>query len=176
MASRIPHVVILMALGAPVFAGCGLYLDFGNPAASSDLAARGAFATVRLFNCFGESREGPTVKGINVPFPKATATMSGTAEGIVSGHRVSVPLKIVKLANPGMSAVWWDAPKEGAWVLRLLVSNAGPYYIGGELQTVLGIVAAVGPNGLERRAQLLRTPPGAQEIDGALKGLPLARP
>jgi hypothetical protein len=47
---------IVIALPASLFGGCGLFLDLGNPSVASDPVTHGAFATVRLFNCLGESR------------------------------------------------------------------------------------------------------------------------
>src|SRR3989442_998409 len=107
---RFLRFAILIVVSAPLFGGCGLFLDLGNPSAASDPVAHGAFVTVRLFNCFGASREGS-----EAPYPRETALVSGTAEGIVNGYRVSTPLRIVKLGSAGLSAVWWEQPREGVW-------------------------------------------------------------
>jgi hypothetical protein len=163
---RFSRFAILIVLSARLFGGCGLFLDLGNPSAASDPVAHGAFVTVRLFNCFGASREGS-----KAPFPRETAVVSGTAEGIVNGHRVSAPLRIVKLGTPGLSAVWWEQPREGVWVLSFLIADAGPYFIGGKLQTVLGALVAVRRSGVERRTHLLGIPPYPADIDTALLNL-----
>ena len=69
---RFSRFAILIVLSARLFGGCGLFLDLGNPSAASDPVAHGAFVTVRLFNCFGASREGS-----KAPFPRETAVVSG---------------------------------------------------------------------------------------------------
>jgi hypothetical protein len=163
---RFARIAIFLVLPVRLFGGCALFLDLGNPSAVNDSIARGALVTVRLFNCFGISEEG---RGI--PFRRKDAVLRGTAEGIVNGHRVSMPLRIVKLAVPGLSAIWWKQPTEGVWILNLLIADAGPYFIGGKVQTLLGVLVVVRSDGVERRTQLVGTPPDPDEIDSALRNV-----
>jgi len=58
---RFLGIVIFAFASVRLFAGCGLFLDLGNPAAVSDPAARGSYVIVRLFNCLGASDEGAGV-------------------------------------------------------------------------------------------------------------------
>jgi hypothetical protein len=156
-------------LGVPLFGGCGLFLDLGNPAAVSDPVARGAFVTVRLYNCLGASDE-----GAGIGYPREGAVVSGTAEGIVNGERLSMPLRIVKLAGSGLSAVFWRQPQEGVWILNFRITNAGAYFIGGESPAVLGALVNVRPGGVERQVRPVRTPLSQDEIDRALQNLTAA--
>jgi hypothetical protein len=152
-----------MTLSGPLFAGCGLFLDVGNPQAASDPAAHDAFVTVRIFNCLGATREGN-----GIPYPRESTTVTATAEGLLDGRRVSIPLRILKLKIPGLSAVFWKQPTEGTWLLNFRIAGVGPYSIG-NLQTVTGALVAVRPNGVERRTQLVHMPATALEIDEALQ-------
>ncbi len=157
------RTTVLALFAAPLFGGCGLYLDPGNPSAASDAALHGAFVTVRLFNCFGQSRVGS-----DITFPRESATIAATAEGIVDGRRVSIPLRVTRLCIAGMSAVWWKQPNKGTWALRFSVTGAGPYFIGSEQPPVLEALVAIGPNGPDRRPRLLGLPPGPDHIEAAL--------
>jgi len=49
--------------------------------------------------------------------------VSGTAEGIVNGERVSMPLRIVKLVDSGLSAVWWSQPRDGVSMLNFRIAK-----------------------------------------------------
>ncbi len=42
-----------------------------------------------------------------------------TAEGIVDGERVSLPLKFTAVGSKGVWAVWGDIPEDGNWVLAI---------------------------------------------------------
>jgi hypothetical protein len=157
------RTAVLALFAAPLFGGCGLFLDLGNPSAASDPAAHGAFVTVRLFNCFGQSRATS-----DIPFPRESATIAATAEGLVDGRRVSIPLRVTGLSVAGLSAVWWDPPNKGVWALRVSVTGAGPYFIGGIEPPVLGALVAIGPNGPDRRPRLLGLPPRPDQVDTML--------
>lgn len=50
---------------------------------------------------------------------------SGTAEGLVDGRRVSVPLEFTKTSRPGVFAVRQQWPAQGRWVLAIGVSGPG---------------------------------------------------
>ena len=155
---------VLVLLAAPLMGGCGLFLEVGNPEATGDPRTREAFTTVRLFNCFGESPGSSTAR-----YPTLSTTVNGTAEGLVFGERTSVPLRIVKLAAPGVFAVHWEMPGDGVWLLNLQINDAGPYFIGGKLQEVLAALVAVRQNRAERRTHLLRSSFQPQEVDNALR-------
>lgn len=48
--------------------------------------------------------------------------VSGTAEGLVDGERRTIPLEILPAATPGLYSVAQQWPREGVWVLRLVVT------------------------------------------------------
>jgi hypothetical protein len=157
---------LLLELTMPLFAGCGLFVDSGNPRALTDPVLQNAFVTVRLFNCLGASRDGN-----GIPYPREDSMVRVAAEGQVYGRRVSIPLRVVKLSKPGMSAVYWELPAEGVWLLNVQIANAGPYYIG-TFQPVVAVLVPVSPAGIDRRPQLVRAPPTIQEITEALCAVP----
>jgi len=96
------------AIAAPSFAG-GVFLSLGNPKAVSDPGAKDAIATVRVLNDVGAIMQ--------------NVKITGTAEGLVDGRRVTMPLRFEKLSMPGLSAIWWEQPKHGTWVLNISASD-----------------------------------------------------
>ena len=161
----------VVGLATPLFGGCGMFMDLGSPLAASDPAAHAAFVTVRIFNCFGAAGMpsiGPRGEKIDQEgaYPRENAVVTVTAEGLVDGRRISLPLRVVKLTIPGLSAVYWEKkPGKGTWVLNFSIAGAGDYWIGDDYQPVLGALAIVGKNGVDRRTQLLWTPPTTEELE-----------
>ena len=45
--------------------------------------------------------------------------VEGTAEGVVDGNRVSLPLKFTPVGDEGVWAAWGQVPEEGNWVLAI---------------------------------------------------------
>ncbi|HEX4165272.1 MAG TPA: hypothetical protein VHZ55_07350 [Bryobacteraceae bacterium] len=144
-------------------AGCGLFLDLGNPVASRDALADSAFITARIYNCQGE-----THATRDTPFPAASTMLAGTAEGLIGNHRLSVPLCIVKLPEEGIYAIEWKAPKQGIWVLALQAQFAGPYYVGGKLEQPGALIEVAGRH-LTPRALLLGRTVRGSDVDAALR-------
>ncbi len=144
---------------APLFGGCGLYLDLGNPQASGDPAASNAFITMRVFNCIGAMEAGNEIS-----YPAPGLAISVTAEGLVEGHRLSVPLRVRKLREPGLSALYWARPEAGSWALNVTVTGAGDYYIGGIVPDKVGTLVALKTSGIDRRPHLLFTAPDEDEV------------
>jgi hypothetical protein len=93
-------LIFALTLTPLSFAG-GFYISIERPPAG-DEAFEGAVVLVRPYGCHQPE----------------DAQMSGTAEGIVNGKRVSVPLQFTKTTK-GVYAVkkQWDA--NGAWVLAI---------------------------------------------------------
>ncbi len=81
------------------------------PANPHDPNTRGAFVTVRTYH-----------HGDLLPFD-----ISGTAEGLVNGKRESVRLDIRRLPQPGVYAVRWQKPAQGAWALVISTSRDGQH-------------------------------------------------
>lgn len=150
-----PRTLILWAvLGAPLLCGADCTLDFGNPAAQKEPAAAGALTTVRILDKDGRVQDWP---------------LTGTAEGLVNGQRVSMPLEIVKLPGPGLRAVKWSKPSDGVWVLSLRVDDRAYYEKNGrDVMPLRGALASVLAGGVEPHSPLLPHAPTAKEVDEAL--------
>jgi hypothetical protein len=106
---RLRVFAITCLLGAPVFAG-GAWLSFADPKSSTDPLAAGALTTVKLVSPAGKTLD--------------TVEISGTADGLVDGERVSVPIGIEKLSTPGLRAIRWRPASQGQWVLAFNVRIA----------------------------------------------------
>jgi hypothetical protein len=91
----------LFVLGSAALHAGGFFLTIGNPAANRDPMAKGALFLVRPDGCH----------------EPAKADVRATAEGLVDGRRVSLPLKPVALSTPGTYAIRREWPAGGAWVV-----------------------------------------------------------
>ena len=79
------------------------WISIEYPPNGLDPETRGAFALVRIYHHENAGQ-----------FP-----VEGTAEGLVDGQRVSVPLKFTPVGSEGVWAVWGEIPEEGNWVLAI---------------------------------------------------------
>lgn len=52
------------------------------------------------------------------------AELTGTAEGIVDGRRVSLPLELRRTNQPGVYAVTTPLPKGGMWIIAVTVNES----------------------------------------------------
>ena len=96
----------------------------------------------------------------------ASVVVTGTAEGIVAGARQSVPLKLARLATPGVHAVSRQWP-EGRWVLNLTATCPG------RNATASAIVPLGGKTGFVRsKAQFFTHTATVAAVDSALKDAP----
>lgn len=77
------------------------WISIEYPPNRLDKETRGALALVRIYH-HEDAGQFPVV---------------GTAEGIVDGERVSLPLKFTAVGDEGVWAVWGDIPEDGNWVL-----------------------------------------------------------
>lgn len=99
----------LLAAGfvaAPVFAGA-LILQVDDPAANPEATAQNAIVAAHITACHS---------------PQKT-TVTATAEGIVDGRRQTVPLKVIRLSEPGAFAVARKWPREGTWAVKMIATN-----------------------------------------------------
>lgn len=111
---KLTFPIMLAIWIVPAFGGA-VWLEFGNPEAINDPAAKGALFTVR-----------PISLGFT---PPGHCIITGTAEGLIGQERKSIPLDIVKLnapTAPCLHAVKWNVPKEGVWGLLLTLDIGGP--------------------------------------------------
>lgn len=139
-------------LAAMALLGCstlaqagGFWLTLGNPAASSDEKAKGAAVIVRADGCHNPAK----------------AKLTGTAEGLANGRRVSVPLKLTRLAAPGAYAVHRNWPAEGAWVVKL---------VGQHMNHTTSALVPILPDGFHREsASFFPREPRGEEIEAALR-------
>ena len=92
----------LLAIASIALAGPP-WISIEYPPNALDKHTRGALALVRIYH-----HENPG------QFP-----VEGTAEGIVDGERVSLPLEFTPVGNEGVWAVWGEIPGEGNWVLAI---------------------------------------------------------
>ena len=131
---------------APLLAG-GMYLTLARPEASPDPAAKGAVLLVRADGCH----------------EPAKVEVSAYAEGLVNGHRKTVPLKLTRLANGTTHAVAPGWPTEGVWVVR----------ISGRLGLAsIYTLVALGPDGMDRAGTKSKYGSASEaEIAAMLKGL-----
>src|SRR6185369_14783941 len=86
----------------------GFFLQLGNPEASAEARKNNAVLTILATGCHDP----------------ATAQVTGTAIGMVNGHRETIPLKLTKLSGVGMFALTQQWPKEGKWVIELVGKNS----------------------------------------------------
>lgn len=150
---------VLMAaclFGAPVFGG-GAWLSFSDPAIAADPLAAGALTTFQL----GLWQRGKT------EFTKLTVT----AEGLVDGKRVSIPLTVEKLSAQAARAVFWKPPSEGTWALALEIHAEGFQNPNGR-EFVMAAAVKVGPDGVKEQLIPLNWSVGwlPDLIDSALTG------
>jgi hypothetical protein len=104
-------VISLLAVSAaarPAHAKWPPWLSIETPVNPFDASARGAICLVHA-----AAHDGP---------PDISA-LTGTAEGLVSGTRRSIPLKRESTSRPGVFAVRKQWPSEGAWVLRITLES-----------------------------------------------------
>jgi hypothetical protein len=79
------------------------WISIEYPPNRLDKDTRGALALVRVYHHENAGQ-----------FP-----VEGTAEGIVDGQRVSLPLKFTPVGDEGVWAAWGKIPEEGNWVLAI---------------------------------------------------------
>ncbi|HUP00419.1 MAG TPA: hypothetical protein VM737_02735 [Gemmatimonadota bacterium] len=91
-----------LLLTAPVLAGPP-WISIEIPANPHDRATRGALLVVHAYH-----------HGDNVAYP-----LTGTAEGLVDGKRVSLPLSITRTGSAGVYAVAPPDLPAGSWILVL---------------------------------------------------------
>lgn len=90
-------VVATIAIAGPP------WISLEYPPNRLDRETRGALALVRIYHHENQGQ-----------FP-----VEGTAEGIVDGERMSLPLKFTPVSDAGTWAVWGQIPEEGNWVLAI---------------------------------------------------------
>jgi len=107
--TAMPRSLVLAALAiacgaAPAAAGPP-WVGIEVPANPLHSSSRGALLLVHAYH-----------HGTPVGFP-----VSGTAEGLVGGQRRSQPLEFTETPWPGVYALRFESPSDGAWVLAITV-------------------------------------------------------
>jgi hypothetical protein len=129
----------------------GFTFTIGSPVAAQDYQAKGAAFVFRTEGCA----------------EPAASHIGGTAEGLVSGGRRSVPLKVIAMSRPGVYAVPQNWPGEGDWVVILNGTCAA---------ASAGAIVPIGPRGFIRESsKFFRRPPTNPEIETALRTLSQGR-
>lgn len=93
--------MLLLALTAVAEAGGPPWISIELPANPYDRSTRGAIALVRTYH-----HGGPVQLQVR-----------GTAEGLVDGERVSLPLDLVAAGPTGVYAIRAELPSRGSWIL-----------------------------------------------------------
>ncbi len=93
-------------IAVPMFAGA-LTLQIDDAKANSEAVAQHAVVVAHITACHS---------------PEKT-TVTATAEGIANGKRQSVPLKVIKLSEPGAFAVTQEWPQDGRWTVKMVATN-----------------------------------------------------
>ena len=106
MRTVVKSIAAIFVLGLPLFAGA-LALEIGNPAANPEALSKHAVLLARTTACHS---------------PEKTS-LTATAEGVINGHRQSIPLKLVSLSTPGNFAVTHEWPSDGTWVIKIVATN-----------------------------------------------------
>jgi hypothetical protein len=136
-------MAIFMAL--PIMAGT-IWLEFGNPSASTDPKAKDALALVRATGCHEPEK----------------ALFTATAEGKVDGKRKSIPLDVVGLSTPGLYALKGNLPKDGAWVIAVSSTLNGSF--------LASAILPVSAKGTERMlAKTIHRPLNDDDLTAALR-------
>ena len=79
------------------------WISIEYPPNRLDKETRGALALVRIYHHENAGQ-----------FP-----VEGTAEGVLDGERVSLPLEFTPIGGEGVWAAWGKIPEEGNWVLAI---------------------------------------------------------
>jgi hypothetical protein len=139
--------VLALASAAALWAG-GLFVVPGNPETNAEARAAKAVLTLKLAGCHEPQK----------------ALLTGTAVGIIDGHKQTFPLKIAALSEPGTYAVTRQWPEKGRWVLEFVAKDQG---------RITSTLVAAGPGGVERdTAKMGMHEPVPEEVAALLAGGP----
>ena len=146
-------VALLLFLSSTAFAGPP-WLSIELPANPYDRQTRGSIAIVRTYH-----------HGMPMQLQ-----VLGTAEGLIDGERVSLPLELIATSSTGVYALKGELPGRGVWVLVVR---------GGAEGNGVTALVDVGPDGSVRAVDVPtrgEDPPvpraiTAQEIDARLRSL-----
>jgi hypothetical protein len=154
-------LLLLLASGIPAVAGgFGLWVEV--PAAETAAANQGAALLVRAEDCRG---------------PAASPSVSARAEGLVKGHRWSVPLRLKPVATDdrgftvyGVKRQW---PAEGAWLLTFTGKSPGNAPSDSPSTQTCRVMVELGPKGsIPSKSLVVRHNFGeAGEIESTLQRL-----
>lgn len=148
-----PAAILLLTLATTALAGPP-WLSIELPANPYDRLTRGALALVRTYHHGGPIQ----------------LQVRGTAEGLIDGERVSLPLELVPAGATGVYALRGELPQRGAWLLVVR---------GGAEGSAVTAIVDVGPDGSVRAVDVPTRgddPPiprevTGQEIDARLRSL-----
>ncbi|HEX3868467.1 MAG TPA: hypothetical protein VHV78_17005 [Gemmatimonadaceae bacterium] len=141
--------IVISAGAAPAATAWPAWLSIESPVNPFDPSTRGAVMLVHA-----ATRDG-------VP---SASDVTAAAEGIVSGARQTIPLRLDPTSHPGVFAVRRQWPTDGAWVVRIQLRQTTA------LVTFDGIGNVAGarvPTAQQNGAQIPRAV-AAREIDSAL--------
>ncbi len=147
MWSRRFSLCIAAGLAAiPLFAGA-LTLQIDNVTSNPEALAKHAIVAAHITACHS---------------PEKT-TVTGTAEGIVDGKRQSIPLRVMRLSEPGTFSVAREWPREGRWSVVLIATN--PDYANYATSVVVRVTEGTAVAG---SAKVFYHAPSAAEVNSVL--------
>jgi hypothetical protein len=147
MRSFLTAVLATAFAAIPVFAGA-LTLQTDDPASNPEAVAKHAVFAAHITACHS---------------PEKTI-VTATAEGIVNGKRVTTPLTVIRLSEPGAFAVTRQWPQTGTWVVKMIATN--PDYK--DYATSIVAPADSGPAN-RAKAKVFYHAPSADEINSVLQ-------
>jgi hypothetical protein len=154
MVRNMKYTLILIALAASAYAA-EFKLAIGSPVAAGIPGAGTAQASKVKGAVFAVRSEGCA--------DAAKAQITATAEGLVSGMRQSLSLKLLPGAAPGVYIVSQEWPGQGAWVVNLSGTCNG---------AKAGALVPIGPSGfLRESAKFFPRSTTEAEIVASLKSL-----
>lgn len=103
-------IVLAITLAGQLFAG-GFFLQLGNPDANAEAHAANAILVIKAVGCI----------------EPGSASLTATAISMVDGQQHRIPLKLIRLSEPGTFALTQQWPKEGKWLIDL-VAQSGPRF------------------------------------------------
>jgi hypothetical protein len=104
------------------------------------------------------------------------APLTGVAEGIVDGKRISLPLALRSTNQPGVFAVTTPLPKGGTWIMAITL-NESKQSTATALVTIdpRGRIVAIDvPSGRSRDGWVVPRPVGQRDIEAALRAAHVA--
>jgi hypothetical protein len=141
------RLTIVGAVAGALVLADGFTFVIGSPVASQDFQVKSAAFVLRTEGCADPAK----------------AQVGGSAEGLVSGMRRSLPLRVMPANKPGVYAVYQNWPPDGRWLANLKGTCGG---------AAAGALIPISPKGFIRESSKFFPRPATDaEIESSLKAL-----